>query len=230
MTVCAVIQPSYVPWRGYFDQILRSDIFVFYDDVQFDRHGWRNRNRVKTSTGSTWLTVPVRSKGHLERALLINEVEIAFETNWHRSHLTTLHQSYRRAPFFNQYIDLLERHLSAPPARLSELTIPLTIDIARELGASCEFVTSSTLSVDGTGLAKLISTLQRVGANHYLSGPSAAAYIEPSEFARAGISLEYVKYNYQEYPQLHPPFDGQVSIVDLLFMLGENARSAFAEA
>ena len=230
MTICAVIQPSYMPWRGYFDQIMRSDIFVFYDDVQFDRHGWRNRNRVKTPTGSTWLTVPVRSKGHLDRTLLLNEIEIADETNWHRRHLTTLYQSYRKAPFFHQYIELVEKHLDAPPKRLCDLTIPLTIDLARELGATCDFVTSSSLSVGGTGLAKLISTLQSVRANHYLSGPSAASYIDPSEFASAGIRLEYVKYNYREYSQLHPPFDGNVSIVDLLFMLGENAVSAFSES
>lgn len=226
---CAVIQPSYIPWRGYFDQILRSDVFVFYDDVQYDKHGWRNRNRIKTPQGTRWLTIPVRSKGNTTRGMHINDVEIAAETKWNRKHLASIHQSYSKAPFFDAYIPTLEKHLESPAVRLADLTIPLTIQLARELGASCHFVRSSDLSLSGNRLDHLLLTLESVGATHYLSGPSAAAYVEADAFRKAGITVQYMQFDYPEYPQLHPPFDAHVSIVDLLFMLGPDARDAFVK-
>lgn len=224
---CAIIQPSYIPWRGYFDQILRSDVFVFYDDVQFDKHGWRNRNRIKTPDGTKWLTIPVRSKGNTTRGTAINDIEIASETSWNRKHLASLRQSYSRAPFFELYMTIVEKHLVDPATVLSDLTIPLTIELARELGASCEFVRSSDLALTGNRNERLLLILQSLGASHYLSGPSAASYIEPGAFREGGVAIEYVQFDYPEYPQLHPPYDAHVSIVDLLFMLGPEARFAF---
>ncbi|MBA2523924.1 MAG: WbqC family protein [Solirubrobacterales bacterium] len=220
---CAVIQPSYIPWRGYFDMIGRSDLFVFYDDVQFDKHGWRNRNRIKTAAGPAWLTIPVQKKGNVERAIRIDEIEIATATGWNRKHLASLRQSYARAPYLERYMPLLERHLTEPPRLLAELTIPLTVEIARELGYRTEFRRSSEMNLSGDRAERLLDLLGQVGATEYLSGPAAGSYIDPAAFEAAGIELEYMAYDYGEYPQLHPPYEPQVSIVDLLFMCGPEA-------
>lgn len=221
---CAVVQPSYIPWRGYFDLIGRSDVFVFYDDVQFDKHGWRNRNRIKTANGPTWLTIPVRKKGNVERGLRIDETEIASETRWHDKHLSTLRQSYSKAPHFERYMPLLERHLTEPPELLADLTIPLTIELARELGYDTEFRRSSELTLAGDRVERLLGAITAVGADQYISGPSASTYIDEDDFESAGVGLQFIAYDYAEYPQLHPPYEPQVSIVDLLFMCGPDAR------
>jgi hypothetical protein len=221
---CVVLQPSYIPWRGYFHQIQQADVFVFLDDVPYDRGGWRNRNRVKGPQGSTWLTVPVLKKGSVVEQRPINEIEINWKTDWARKHLRTIEQFYAAAPFLDDYLPLLAEFYAGRPELLAELTIELTVVLARALGITqTRFIRSSTLDVSGSKTARLLAILGELGATHYLSGPSAADYLEPDRFKQAGIQLEYINYDYPEYPQVHPPFDPQVSIVDLLLMTGPRA-------
>ncbi len=219
-----ILQPNYIPWRGYFDLIQRSDVFVFYDDVQYDKHGWRNRNRVKTASGTQWLTIPVSSAGCVTEKTLIKDIEIAWDRKWSSKHWATLQQSYCKSPFFVKYAPWLKSLYSARPTKLADFTIELTIAIARELGIHGKrFVRSSELGVAGERIDRLLAILQKVGADHYISGPSAKEYIQDSNFERAGIRLEYIKYDYPAYEQLFPPYDPQVSILDLLFMTGSRA-------
>jgi len=222
---CAIVQPSYIPWRGYFDLIRRVDLFVFFDDVQYDRRGWRNRNRVKTPQGSRWLTIPVLARGAQTTGLPINAVLTAGDA-WAGQHLETLRRLYGKAPHFSRYREWLESVYAAPPHLLADFTIALTKDIAGFLGiANTRYVRSSELNATGAKTERLIDILRRVGATHYVSGPTARAYLDERLFAEAGISLEWMEYNYPEYPQLHPPFDPHVSILDLLFMTGDRARA-----
>lgn len=221
---CVLLQPSYIPWRGYFHQIHKADIFVFYDDVQFDKHGWRNRNRIKTHQGTIWLTIPVQSHTAPLHHTPINEVIIDNHQPWNRKHWMTLSQSYGKAPFFSRYADLLEAYLRQPQELLAEFTIELTIALSKELGImDTQFVRSSSLSVTGTKTERLIQIVNCLGADHYITGPAAKSYIDQSQFDLAGIRLEYMEYNYPDYEQLYPPFDPQVSILDLMFMTGPNA-------
>lgn len=221
---CVILQPSYVPWRGYFDQIRRADVFVFYDDVQYDKHGWRNRNQIKTKQGKQWLTIPVIAKGAVSDGVPIRDVRIAPNSGWADKHYKSLKQSYGKAPFFAQYEPLLSQVYSRKDELLAELTIASTILLARALGIEhTRFVRSSELGVEGTKTGRLVAICQKVGANHYISGPSAKDYIEPELFSAANIELEYMSYDYPEYPQLHPPYDPAVSILDLLFMTGPDA-------
>jgi WbqC-like protein family len=223
---CVILQPSYIPWRGYFDQILQADVFVFYDDVQYDKHGWRNRNRVKTHQGPVWLTVPVFSKGAVSQHILINQVEINHRQPWNHKHLRTLQQAYGKAPHFERYAGMLDRFYSDPPRMLADFNIELIIALARELGIQhTRFIRSSELEAGGQKTDRLITILEKLGADHYISGPSARDYIEPEKFATAGIQLAYMQYNYPEYSQLYPPYDPQLSILDLLFMTGPAALS-----
>ena len=221
---CVVLQPSYIPWRGYFHQIQKADVFVFYDDVQYDKHGWRNRNRIKTREGTRWLTVPVHTKSHGRTRLRINEIQIDGSTNWAQRHWRSLTQSYGKAPFFGRYAPLLEPIYRDPPACLADLDIALTMILARALGlAGARFVRSSALGLSGARMERLVSVLRAVGATRYVSGPAARAYLDEAELAREGIGLEYMRYDYPAYEQLHPPYDPAVSIVDLLFMEGPRA-------
>jgi len=221
---CVILQPSYIPWRGFFHQIQKSDVFVFYDDVQFDKRGWRNRNRIKTPQGGKWLTIPVHSKGHQIEHTPIHEIEICRDQDWSHQHWLTLQQQYGKAPHFGRYRELLERFYNRRDALLADFTIDLTIQIAGELGLhNTSFIRSSTLGVTGVKTDRLLNVLAKVKATHYISGPSARDYIEADKFAAAGITLEFMTYDYPEYPQLYPPFDPQVSILDLLFMTGPDA-------
>ena len=221
---CVILQPSYIPWRGFFDQIFRADTFVFYDDVQYDKHGWRNRNRVKTANGPAWLTIPVRSQGNVIQHTPIHEIAIDWSRDWTKKHLRTLEQAYAKAPFYARYEGLLRNRLAKHPEKLADLTIDLTIALAQELGLeSRRFLRASQMGIAGSRTARLVAMLRQLGATHYISGPSAKAYLEEDKLSAAGITLEYMEYRYPEYPQLYPPFDPQVSILDLLFMTGPEA-------
>jgi hypothetical protein len=219
-----ILQPSYIPWRGYFHQVAKADLFIFYDDVQYDKHGWRNRNQIKTAQGKQWLTIPVHSAG-ATHGLSILDVKIDWARPWAANHWKALAFSYAKAPYFHQYASLLESFYQRHDTLLADFTIDTTIAIARELGIShTRFIRSSEIpGIDGQKTDRLIQILTRVGTTHYISGPSAKGYIEEDKFAQAGITLEYMSYNYPEYPQLYPPYDWQVSIVDLLFMTGPGA-------
>ena len=223
-----ILQPSYIPWRGYFDQILRAELFIFYDDVQYDKHGWRNRNQIKTAQGKQWLTIPVHSKGVTD-GIAIKDVRIDWSKPWAKNHLKALTFAYNKAPYFKEYLPLLESFYSRRDECLADFTIETTISLSRELGiTSTRFLRSSELpGITGVKTERLIQILKQVGATHYISGPSAHDYIEQEKFNEAGISLEYMEYNYPEYSQLYPPFDSYVTVLDLLFMTGKEATKYF---
>jgi hypothetical protein len=220
-----ILQPSYIPWRGVFDQIQRADVFIFYDDVQYDKRGWRNRNQIKTARGKQWLTIPVYSRGAQTQNIPIHQIRMVWENPWNEIHLKAIQQSYSKAPHFERYRPLLETFYQRRDEFLANFTIELTIALARELGNThTRFLRSSEIAgINGQKTDRLIQILQAVGATHYISGPSAQDYIEREKFEHARITLEYMQYNYPEYPQLYPPFDPQVSILDLLFMTGPEA-------
>jgi hypothetical protein len=221
---CVILQPSYIPWRGYFDQINRADVFVFYDDVQYDKHGWRNRNQIKTAQGRHWLTIPVHSGGVVENSVPIKQIEIDWSKPWNTSHWKALCFAYGRAPFFREYAALLEPFYQRHDVLLADFTIDLTIALARTLGINhTRFIRSSGMDASGQKTDRLVQILVQLGVKNYISGPSAKDYIENDKLVSAGITLEYIDYNYPEYPQLHPPFDPNLSILDLLFMTGPDA-------
>ena len=223
---CVINQPNYIPWRGYFHQIQKADVFVFYDDVQYDKHGWRNRNRIKTSNGTVWLTIPVKKKGAVQNHTPINEIYIDWSRDWLRKHWRTIEQAYDKAPFYELYMSFLKNTYDRHFDKLADLTIELTILIAKALGiAQTKFISSSSLNVSGTKTGRLLEILKQVGATHYISGPAAKNYLDEAKLLNAGISIEYMVYQYPIYPQLYPPYDPQVSILDLLFMKGpESAK------
>jgi len=222
---CVILQPSYIPWRGYFHQIQKADVFVFYDDANYDKHGWRNRNRVKTFHGAQWLTIPVTApQGRQLHETPINEVRIDRDRNWDAKHWKTLAIAYSKAPFYKQYAPLLEPHYHATTNLLAEFTIAFTKTIAAALGiTTTRFLRSSEMAARGRATERLTGILRELGADHYVSGPSARNYLDEMQFSAIGATVEYMRYEYAEYPQLYPPFDPALSILDLLFMCGPDS-------
>jgi hypothetical protein len=222
---CVILQPSYIPWRGYFHQVFKADLFIFYDDVTFDKGGWRNRNRVKTPNGVKWLTIPVTAPaGQQLHQSPINRVEVCLDQRWQSAHWNTLRHCYSRAPYFKRYASLLDVIYQSQSPLLCDYLIDSTLALSQELGIRhTQFRKSSEIAADGAKTDRLVSLLTSVGATHYISGPAARNYLEEDKLQQAGITLEYMSYQYPEYPQLYPPFDSFVSILDLLFMKGPEA-------
>lgn len=227
-----ILQPSYIPWRGYFDQILQADLFIFYDDVQYDKHGWRNRNKIKTSQGEQWLTIPVRSKGVTE-GVLIKDVRIDWnKKKWPVKHLKSIKFAYAKAPHVKKYYSWLTKIYNRQDALLADFIIETTIELAGILGIEgTKFIRSSSLEgINGKKTDRLIQILEKVGSTHYMSGPSAKDYIEIEKFEEAKIALDFLQYDYPPYQQLHPPYNPYISILDLLFMEGGNALNFIKKA
>ena len=220
MTRLVILQSSYIPWKGYFDLIHDADSFIFYDDVQFTKNDWRNRNRIKTPQGSQWLSVPVGSK--IDR--MIYEVEIA-SISWQSKHLSSLKSNYCKSPFFGQYSSLLDTiYLQNQWKSLSELNQCATRAIADALGIKTELIDSRVFEPSGAKLDRLFSLIKQTGADTYISGPSAKAYIDEERFKQEGIKLIWKDYSgYPEYPQRFPPFEHAVTVLDLLFNVGPEA-------
>ena len=219
-----ILQPSYIPWRGYFHQIQKADLFIFYDCVQYDTEGWRNRNRIKTAQGPLWLTIPIRAKGHTQLGTSIKDVPIDPAKPWRQKHLRSIEQNYARAPYLAEYTPLLRELYDRRDTLLADFACASTILLAHTLGIThTRFLRSSTLAAQGSKTDRLLDILRQVGATHYLSGPSARGYLEEDKLADAGLILEYMAYDYPEYPQLHGAFQSQVSILDLLLNTGPNA-------
>lgn len=223
---CVILQPSYIPWRGVFEQIAKADVFVFLDDVPFDRRGWRNRNRIKHPGGTRWLSIPVLNKGSREQRTPLHRIEIDWSQPWAHKHRETLRHAYHTAPCYDAYAARLDEFYARRPRLLADLTIGLTQDLASDLGwTGTRFLRSSELPTAGEKTDRLLSILRHLGATHYITGPSAAVYLEEEKLAAAGVGLEYMGYSYPEYPQLHGPYDPQVSILDLVLMTGAGASS-----
>ena len=219
----AINQSNYIPWKGYFDLIHDVDTFIFYDDVQFTKNDWRNRNRVKGPKGPQWLSIPVGTD--LNR--LICDVMLD-DSHWQEKHWKTLSQLYGKAPFFGTYRSFLEDvYLNRKWQNLSCFNQFLIQAIAAQyLGMRTSFLQSSDLPSTGKGQERVLSLLKSVKADVYISGPKGKAYLDPERFRQEGIELVWKDYSgYPEYSQLHPPFEHAVTILDVLFHTGPDAPS-----
>jgi len=222
MTV-VILQPGYLPWLGFFDQLRRADVFVYYDDVQFDKHGWRNRNRIKTQTGPAWLTVPVRhSRLGFPKIL---DVEIDSGTPWARKHIETIRQAYARAPFLDRYLPALEELLQRRWERLVDLDIACAALMARWLGLHRRIERASALGITGERSIRLVNICQYFGASIYVSGDAAETYLDVPLFESQGIAVEWQRYSHPRYRQLYGTFISDLSALDLLFNYGDESQS-----
>jgi hypothetical protein len=220
----AAVQSSYIPWKGYFDVIGHVDAFLFLDDVQYTRRDWRNRNRIKLNGELHWLTIPVEAKGRYHQR--IDETRVA-DRSWAERHWKTLVQAYRRAPYFDETAALLEplyeRH--AATELLTEVNTGFTSAICAHLGIDTRLSMSTEHETSDEPSQRLLDLCLALGADEYVSGPSAQAYLDVERFTRAGVRVSFADYSrYGEYDQLGGPFEHGVSVVDLMFNTGPRAR------
>ena len=218
-----MLQPGYLPWLGFFDQMRRSDVFVYYDDVQFDKHGWRNRNRIKSASGPQWLTVPVLHHGKGQP--LIVDTLIDNRSGWPRKHVGTLRQYYAKAPYLKRYLPELEEILNRPWTRIVDLDIALVDLIAGWLELTPNVVRASELGIGGSQSERLMNLCAHFGAQRYLSGSAARDYLDVGEFERRGIEVVWQDYRHPVYPQQHGSFVPYLSAIDLLLNCGDESAS-----
>lgn len=229
-----ILQPSYLPWLGYFDQLYKSDVFVLYDDVQYDKHGWRNRNRIKTPAGAQWLTVPVLTHGQGKPTN--REIRIDDRQAWGRKHLQALRVNYAKAPAFGEVVQRLEGVLLRPWERLFDLNYALLEAACDLLGLQRDIRLSSQMGIPGDKTERLVAICRALGADRYLTGAAAKDYLDERQFAENGIQVEYHRYRHPVYQQLHGAFVPYLSVVDVLMNHGRESwkilvdqASTFAE-
>lgn len=219
--VVSVLQPGYLPYLGFFELMARSDVFVLYDDVQFDKNSWRNRNRILSRKGPLWLSVPVATAGRPTQP--INETMIDTAAPWRRKHLETLRQSYARAPHFSAWAEPLADAYARDWTRLIDVDLHFIELFRRALGIHAPLVLSSSLGCRGSKTDRLVAICRELGADGFISTNGAKAYLDESRFAEAGIALAYQDYTHPTYPQHGEEFVPYMAAIDLLLNCGPDA-------
>lgn len=218
-----ITQSNYIPWKGYFDSINMVDEVILYDNVQYTKRDWRNRNMIKTPQGVAWLSIPVEVKGKFLQK--IDETRIS-ERNWNEKHWKTLNSNYSKAPCFKEVKDFVASlYIGATMELLSEINYWFLTELSKWLGIQTKFRFSGQFQLaEENPTQRLVLLCKKADATHYFSGPAARAYLEPDRFEKESIDITYLNYDgYQEYPQLNPPFSHSVTILDLLFNTGKNS-------
>ena len=224
MTRVAIMQPTYLPWCGYFGLMHAVDVFVLLDSVQFARRSWQQRNQIKGANGAQWLSVPVLSKG--KRDQLISDVEIDKTDNFASAHRKTIEMSYGKTAFFKAYADELLPLLDNPSPRLADLTMSLILWLKSQLGITTQVLRSSELTGSGAKGELLASLCQGLGASTYISPPGSKDYLDETDaFEKIGVPVKYYEFKHPQYPQPFGDFIPYMSTIDMLFNCGDRSLS-----
>lgn len=219
----SIIQSCYIPWKGFFDLIGRCDEYIIFDSAQYVKRHWHNRNKIKTSKGAEWITVPVLTKSQFDQR--IDEVEIS--ESWADKHWKGIELNYKKAAFFSDYGPKINSWLrtAGTMSRLTDVNEFLLRALVHELDLKVQVRRDIEYRGRGSRSERLLSLCEAAGATHYLSGPSAKAYLDEELFRNAGIAVEWMQYGpYEPYTQLHGDFEHAVSVLDLLLNQGAKAK------
>ena len=217
----AILQSNYIPWKGYFDLINMVDEFIIYDDVQYTKNDWRNRNKIKTSQGIQWLSIPVRQENLVQKII---DIKIT-DKKWNIRHWRSISQSYAKAKHFKEFKDFFEElYMGCNEVYLSQINYKYILAICKILGITTKIRFSSEFVLRNGQTERLLGIYEDCDAALYISGPAAKNYFDIELANKANIQVEWMDYNgYKEYEQLFPPFVHGVSILDLIFNEGINA-------
>lgn len=218
----AILQSNYIPWKGYFDLINMVDEFVIYDEMQYTKNDWRNRNKIKTPQGVSWLTIPVRQL-HLNQR--IDETEV-FDAQWAVKHWRTISQTYAKAPHFQRYKAELEAlYMTDNFVNLSQINIAFIKQICKWLGITTKISSSTDYVLAEGKTERLVQLVKDAGGTEYISGPAARDYLNTQLFEEENLKVTWMDYaGYPEYRQVGAaPFEHGVTVLDLLFNVGEKA-------
>lgn len=219
-----ITQSNYIPWKGYFDSIAMVDCFVVYDDMQYTKRDWRNRNKIVTPNGLKWLSIPVEVKGKFFQK--INETVIA-DKNWNKSHWSVIKQNYQKSAHFNEMKDWVEPlFLKCNYKYLTEINLHFIRGVMSFLNIDTSIKYSSEFNLNEDRTQRLVDISKSLGAKEYYSGPAAKNYMDESFFTKENISVNYFNYdNYKKYNQLSEEFEHGVTIFDLIFNEGNSASN-----
>ena len=219
----AILQSNYIPWKGYFDMISAVDEFILYDDMQYTRRDWRNRNKIKTPKGLQWLTVPVQVKGKYYQTIRETELD---SQDWSKKHWGALLQNYKDTPYYKEILGILESvYLQEKHTHLSSLNRSMIEVICSYLNITTKIKSSTDYQLIDGKTERLVDLCVQSGATEYISGPAAKDYVEPNLFEDKAIKLSWFDYSgYNEYPQLWGKFEHSVTILDLLFNCGKETH------
>ena len=221
MITVGIHQPEYLPWLGFFKKMIQCDIFVFYDDVQFKRKDFQNRNNIRTHDGSTLLTVPVKSK--LES--LIKDVKIDNTQRWSKKHVNSIHSNYTKSGYFEKYFSKLEKIYNKEFSTLVELNVEIIKFINKELKIKNKILFSSELNIHGNSAEKILKICEVLNADTYITGTIwASKHLIINDFKNKNIEIKFQNLIHPIYNQCHTPFLPKMSTIDLLFNEGEKAR------
>ena len=214
-------QPVYLPWLGLFHTIAISDLFISFDQVQYLKKDWNNRNKIKSQQGPIWLTVPVLTKGHYKKRIC--DIEINNSLPWARKHWRTIKTAYAKAPHFSKYADFFEDLYRQKWDTLNGLNLYMLKWFLQTLGIKVPVRSAGEFHFKGTKSTLVLDMCSQVDADHYLFGALGKNYADLPSFEQAGISVHFQNYIHPVYPQLHGEFISHLSIIDLLFNCGDES-------
>lgn len=220
MKICSIRQPGYLPFLGFFKKIESVNRFVIFDDVQYSRGDWDNRNKIGSNDGPLWLTVPILNKS----SKLLSDVEIDFSKKWISKHCSTIEYNYKNSPFFDNYWNDIKRIINKPRKKLIDLNLDLINYFILVLEIKTEIILSSSLNIEESSSVKLLEICKKLKCDTYLSGELGKNYLDEKIFGDENIKVIFEKFIHPTYNQKFTNFIPNLSIIDLIFNEGENAR------
>lgn len=212
-------QPVYLPWLGLFHKVALSDEFCIFDDVQYLKKDWNNRNRIKTNTGALMLTVPVLTKGHREKPIRALEINNAID--WRKKHWMSIIAAYKKAPYFDKYAGFFEDLYSREWNYLTHINDYIFLYLLDMFGIKVTIHRASEKKFEGTKSSLVLDMCKKLGASTYIFGALGKDYARVEEFAHEGVKVFFQDYVHPKYPQLHGEFVPYMSVIDLLFNCGK---------
>lgn len=228
MNKVIITQSNYIPWKGYFSYMRKATHFVVYDDMQYTKRDWRNRNKLVTPQGIKWLSIPIDVKGKFSQK--INEAKVA-DLNWGRDHWNFIETNYRNAPHFKKYAEVFKPlYLNSKSEYLTDINLAFIKEILQLLNINIEIIKSSEFELFGDKTEKLVNICKVLNATEYYTGPAAKEYMDELKFLENNVKVEYYSLEgYPAYKQLYGEFDHYVSIIDMFFNIGDDTIKYFNE-
>lgn len=226
MRTISIHQPGYLPWLGFFKKIISAEVFVFLDDVQYEKNGWQNRNKIRTDKGEIWLTVPVK----LKFGALLKNITIDNSSNWAKKHSKSITLNYSKAKFFSKYWNNLEKIYQKEFDNLIDLNLEIIKYMMEKFGIKTKTILSSELEIRDQGSDRILKICKAFGADSYLSGVAGKDYLKIDEFRSNNIQVMFQNFQHPFYNQIFDPFYPNMASIDLLFNEGENAEKILKKA
>ncbi len=210
----------FLPWLGLFAKIAMADQFVIFDDVPFERHGFGNRNYIRTQNGKLMLTVPIKLHNHLDKPIRLVEIDNTRNGIWRHKHIRSIEIAYAKAPFFDEYFPIMQGLYATEWTHLAPLCVAMTEIFMNKLGINVPVVQASEQGFVGEKSALVLDMCVKCGATEYIFGAQGRDYADVAEFERAGVKTVFQDYQHPVYPQIHGGFESRMSVLDLLMNCG----------